>query len=71
MSTTISFRTQQQWYKDFSDYLTKSGVPRQRCFEDLLTVLFAAMAAENLRDYSIAGKYTQAIKRLQKAAQDQ
>ena len=69
MPATISFRTKEQWYRDFSDYLTKNDLPRAMVFEDLLTVLFGAMSDENLRDFSVKGKYQHAVKKLMKAAQ--
>lgn len=70
MPATISFRTKKQWYRDFSDYLTKNGLPRAMVFEDLLTALFGAMSAENLRDYPVQGKYQHALKKLMRAAQN-
>lgn len=70
MPATISFRTREQWYRDFSDYLTKNDLPRAMVFEDLLTALFGAMSNENLRDFPVKGKYQYAIKKLMRAAQN-
>lgn len=64
MEKTISFRPRNQWFRNFSDYLTKNGLSRALVFEDLLTALFVAMSDEQLRDFTVKGKYDHAIKRL-------
>ena len=70
MPATISFRTKQQWYRDFSDYLVKNDIPRTTVFEDLLTALFGAMSSEELRDCTVQQKYSHAIKRLMATAKN-
>jgi len=70
MPATISFRSKEQWFRDFSDYLTKNDLPRAMVFEDLLSVLFGAMSSENLRNLPVKEKYQHAINKLLQASQN-
>lgn len=58
---TVSIRTGNKFFWEFTGYLAENGIPRRKVFEDLVILLFGAMNAPDKQNASLHEKYRKSI----------